>query len=206
LAAQLFILSSKAALDEICPEVRGLQTALVLFRDERGPLSFNTSEPGQHVLRAIFRGAAVVRGDGELFGFCDACDLKQFHATVLGRAGLCVYGPDSAFMDNVEKSKAYIRDHARSKLLMKYGREASLPAQPLLHQVFFDRRLSDKEMGWLAEHSKAIAIWRCVTGAELQPILSGPGQTEILAAVKAVCEVHSVEVNEVQELAELPNW
>lgn len=89
---------------------------------------------------------------------------------------------------------------------MKYGREASLPAQPLLHQVFFDRRLSDKEMGWLAEHSNAIAIWRCVTGAELQPILSGPGQTEIIAAVKAVCEVHSVEVNEVQALTELPNW
>ena len=152
------------------------------------------------------RDAVVVGSDAELHGLCDGCDPKEFHAAVIGRAGLCVYEPDSVFMDNVEKCKTYIRDVARSKLLMKYGKAALPLAQPLRHRVFFERKFSADEMSWVTEHSKAVAIWRCITGAEVQPIFFGSGQPEILAAVKAVCELHAVRVNEVHALTELPTW
>jgi len=131
--SQVFILSGNGVFDECCPEARGQQATLVLFRDESGAVSFNTSEAGLHVLQAILQEAVVVGSDAELRGLRDRCDLTEFHATVLGRAGLCVYGPDFVFKDNVEKCKAYIRDVARSKLLMKYGREVPPFIQPLLH-------------------------------------------------------------------------
>lgn len=204
--SQVFILSGNGVLDERCPEASGQQATLVLFRDESGAVSFNTSEAGLHVLQAILQDAVVVGSDAELRGLRDCCDLTAFHATVLGRAGLCVYGPDFVFKDNVEKCKAYIRDVARSKLLMKYGREVPPLIQPLLHKVFFDRKFSSSELSWIAGHSKAFAVWRCVSGAEVQPILIGPGQTEILSNVKATCEIYSVNVKEVHALAELPNW
>jgi len=204
-AAQVFILSSPGVFDELCPEASGRQAALVLFRDENGAISFN-SELGQQVLRTILRGAVMVGSDAELNSFCDGCDPKEFHAAVLGFAGLCVYGPDTVFMDNVKKCKTYIRDVARSKLLMKYGKAALPLAQPLLHHVFFERKLSADELSWVTEHSKAVAIWRCIAGAEVQPIFFGHGQQEILTALKACCELQSVNLTEVRSLTELPTW
>lgn len=204
--SQAFVLTERGLLGTETSGATDVEASLFVYRNATGAISFLSDDIGRKFVDSLLSGACVVTARGAIVPYDQGPSIEAFLAVAISRSGICFYGPDDIFLSEVQKVSDYFTAQQKAGLYKKYGRSFDVPPRPILDTIGIEGLRTAISIDWLLTHCRAFTAWRCITGAERQPLIFGRDRQSKLDALAALCDTYHVGLTPVDTVQSLPNW